>query len=216
MLDGIVPPLLVLGVSLLLWAVRHFYLASHARRGRTIDLVIVLAILSLTMGLEYKMGRTPAYKHGPVRVWSGNVNSDQNSQQMFDPYSFTHVIHGAAFYGLTRLALGAAAFGPTAIAVIALEAAWEAYENTNQVINRYRAATISLGYEGDSMVNSLFDMLACLFGLVLAWRRPAWITLSWVVVVEIILALWIRDNLTLNILMLLHPFEAIKAWQMAV
>jgi uncharacterized protein DUF2585 len=215
-LDGIVPPLLVLGVSLLLWAVRHFYLASHPGRGRTTDVAIVLAILSLTMGLEFKMGRTPSYKNGPVRVWSGNVNSDQNSQQMFDPYSFTHVIHGAAFYGLTRLALGAASFGPTAIAVIALEAAWEAYENTNQVINRYRAATISLGYEGDSMVNSLFDMLACLFGLVLAWRRPAWITVSWVLIVEIILAVWIRDNLTLNILMLLHPFKAIKAWQMAV
>ena len=149
-----------------------------------------------------------------MRLWSGDINSDQNSQQVFDPYSFTHVIHGAAFYGLTRLIPGTAALGPTAIAVITLEAAWETYENTNQVINRYRAETVSRGYFGDSMLNSFFDIVCCLVGLLLAWRRPAWMTVSWVVVVEVILALWIRDNLTLNIVMLIRPIKAIKAWQM--
>jgi hypothetical protein len=213
-LDGIVPPVLIVVVSLVLAAVRHFY--AGTRRAPMGDLAVVLTILSLAMVLEFEMGRTPTYKNGPVRLWSGDINSDQNSQQVFDPYSFTHVIHGAAFYGLTRLVLGAASFGPTAIAVITLEAAWEVYENTNQVINRYRAATISLGYDGDSMINSFFDMVACLFGLLLAWRRPAWITLSWVFVVEVSLALWIHDNLTLNIIMLLHPFKAIKAWQMGI
>ena len=84
---------------------------------------------------------------------------------------------------------------------------------TNQVINRYRAETISLGYVGDSVLNSFADIIACLIGLLLAWRRPAWITLSWVVAVEVILAFWIRDNLTLNIIMLIRPVKAIKAWQ---
>ena len=159
------------------------------------------------------MGRAPTYRHGPVRIWSGDIHSDQNSQQIFDPYSFTHVIHGAAFYGLSRLILGKSNFGPTLIAIVTLEAAWEVYENTDQVVNRYRAETISLGYYGDSMLNSLVDIFACIAGLLIAWRRPAWVTVSWVVVVELFLALWIRDNLTLNIIMLIHPVQAIKAWQ---
>jgi len=97
-----------------------------------------------------------------------------------------------------------------------LEAALEVYENTDQVINRYRAETISLGYYGDSIINSLADMLACAAGLVLAWRLPRRVTVAWIIAVELILAFWIRDNLTLNIIMLIHPVDAIRAWQMAV
>jgi hypothetical protein len=175
---------------------------------------IVAAIVFVGMLLERQMGRTPFYKNGPVRLWSGDIRSDQNSQQVADPYTFTHIIHGAAFYGLTRLLPATRALGPALIATTTLETAWEVYENTDQVINRYRAETVSLGYYGDSMVNSLADIVACLVGFALAWRKRAWITLSWVVVVEVVLALWIRDNLTLNILMLIYPIPAIKAWQM--
>jgi hypothetical protein len=214
MLDGPVPPLLIVGASLLLTALRQLTVTSSGRIGKVGDFAIVAAIVSFAMFLEFEMGRTPTYKNGPVRLWSGDINSDQNSQQVFDPYSFTHVVHGAALYGLARLMLGAAPFGRTAIAVVTLESAWEVYENTNQVINRYRAETVSLGYTGDSMLNSFFDIVSCVVGLLLAWRKPAWITVSWVVVVEVILALWIRDNLTLNIIMLIHPIKAIKAWQM--
>jgi hypothetical protein len=209
MLDGFVPPLIVLGTGILLAGLRRL-------AGRRFDVAIVLTIVAVAMILEFEMGRTPTYKNGPIRLWSGDIHSDQNSQQIFDPYSFTHVVHGAAFYGLSRAVLRGAGFGPAAIFATTLEAAWEVYENTNTVVNRYRSETISLGYYGDSMLNSFFDIVACLFGLAIAWRRRAWITLAWVVVIEVVLALWIRDNLTLNILMLIHPIQAIKTWQMGL
>ncbi len=210
-LDGAVPPIIVIAIGILLTGFRRI---SGRRSSFQADTGIVVAIVAAGLLLELAMGRTPFYKNGQVRVWSGDITSDQNSQQVFDPYSFTHVIHGAAFYGLTRLIPATRALGPAVIAAVTLETAWEAYENTNQVINRYRAETVSLGYFGDSMLNSFFDIVACLIGFALAWKRRGWITLSWVVAVEVILALWIRDNLTLNILMLVYPIKAIKAWQM--
>jgi Protein of unknown function (DUF2585) len=212
-LDGAVPPLLVVAASALLVVLQRVALGS-SRRATAGDFAIAAAIIVVGLLLERQMGRTPFYKNGPVRLWSGDITSDQNSQQIFDPYSFTHVIHGAAFYGLTRLVPATRALGPAVVAAVTLETAWEVYENTNQVINRYRAETVSLGYYGDSMLNSFFDVVACLIGLALAWRKRAWITLSWVIAVELILAVWIRDNLTLNILMLIHPIQSIKAWQM--
>ena len=126
----------------------------------------------------------------------------------------THLIHGAAFYGLTRLAFGPASVGVRALVAIGLESCWEAYENTDTVVNRYRAATISLGYYGDSLINSLADIVACGLGFLLAWRLPRAATFGWVIAVEIMLAFWIRDNLTLNIIMLVHPFAVIRRWQM--
>jgi len=206
MLDGFVPPLIVLTTGLALAGLRR---AAGAR----LDIAIVVAIAAVAMVLEFEMGRTPTYKNGPVRLWSGDIHSDENSQQVFDPYSFTHIVHGAAFYGLSRAVLRGAGFGPSVIFATTLEAAWEVYENTNTVVDRYRRETISLGYYGDSMLNSFFDVASCLFGFALAWRRRAWVTLAWVVAIEVVLALWIRDNLTLNILMLIHPIQAIKAWQ---
>ena len=212
-LDGAVPPLLVLASSVVLVVLRRIALRS-SRRADVGDFAIAAAIVLVGMLLEQQMGRTPVYKNGPVRLWSGDITSDQNSQQISDPYTFTHVIHGAAFYGLTRLVPATRALGPAVITAVTLETAWEAYENTNQVINRYRAETVSLGYYGDSMLNSFCDIVACVIGLGLAWRKRWWVTLSWVVVVELILALWIRDNLTLNIIMLIHPIQVIKTWQM--
>jgi hypothetical protein len=209
-LDGPLIPLLVLVMTVGLVMVRGLF-GRHTPIG---DVAVVIAIVSTAMWLEWQMGRTPSYEHGPVRLWSGDINSDQNSQQIFDPYSFTHVIHGAAFYGLTRLVAPAAPFAAVATTVVALEAAWESYENTNQVINRYREETLALGYVGDSIINSFFDIVCCVIGMVLARRSAAWVTVSWVVGVEIVLALWIRDNLTLNIIMLIHPVAAIKTWQM--
>jgi hypothetical protein len=96
---------------------------------------------------------------------------------------------------------------------VGLESAWEALENTNMVIDRYRAATVSLGYYGDSVLNSMADVFACLLGFLLAWRLPTRATVAWVVVVELVLVVWIRDNLTLNIVMLLYPLQAIRQWQ---
>lgn len=212
-LDGIVPPLLVAAAAAALsWARRRFV---RTRVSPWVgDLAIALAIVGVTASLELAMGRSTSYAHGPVRLWVGDVNSDQNSQQVADPYTFSHVIHGALFYGLTHLTMAPASAGARVIVAVAIEGAWEAYENTDTVINRYRAATIALGYYGDSVLNSIADMIACLIGFALASRFRWWWTVSWVVATEILLAIAIRDNLTLNILMLIHPFDAIRKWQL--
>jgi hypothetical protein len=212
MLDGFVPPLLIAVVALLALALRR--LRAVRRRARLFDAAAILVLIVAVAGLELAMGRTPAYSRGPIRLWSGDINSAENSQQLLDPYSFTHVSHGVVFYALTRLALGPQRAMLRAIVAIAAEAAWEVYENTDTVINRYRTATIALGYYGDSVINSVLDVVACGLGFVLAWKLPPRVTVAGVIVLEIALALTIRDNLTLNIVMLLHPVDAIRRWQL--
>lgn len=212
-LDGPVPPLIVVAASAAILLVRRVVPTASTR---IVDVALIVSVVALVVGLELSMGRSPVYRHGPVRLWSGDINSDENSQQIADPYTFSHVIHGAAFYGLTRVLLGPQAPLLRAALAIAMESSWETYENTEQVINRYRAETIALGYHGDSVLNSVFDIAACGLGFLLAWRLPTRVTVAWVVAVEIALAITIRDNLTLNILMLLHPVAAIKRWQMGV
>jgi hypothetical protein len=212
MLDGFIPPLLIAVLTLLTMAVRR--LRSVRGRARVFDGAAILLLVIAVGGLELAMGRTPAYSRGPIRVWSGDINSAENSQQLLDPYSFTHVSHGFAFYALTRVALGPQLVMLRALVAIAVEAAWEVYENTDTVINRYRTATVALGYYGDSVINSVLDILACGLGFVLASKLPPRVTVAGVIVVEIALALTIRDNLTLNIVMLLHPVDAIRRWQL--
>jgi Protein of unknown function (DUF2585) len=213
-LDGIVPPLLVIGAAAMLLWFRRLYVSRHSAHDFRADATVTIGLVVIVAMLELSMGRPPTYRTGPVRLWVGNVNSDQNSQQLFDPYSFTHVIHGALFYALTRAAMGPAGVGARAVVAIALESAWEVYENTDTVINRYRSATIALGYYGDSVTNSIADILCCLVGFVLAHRLAWRWTVAWVVATEIALAIAIRDNLTLNIIMLIRPIEAIKRWQL--
>jgi hypothetical protein len=213
-LDGPVPSIIVVAAAVALIVWRRFYTRGSSQRSGQVDAAIIALLMATTAFLELRMGRAPTYRHGPVRLWSGNIESDQNSQQVSDPYTFTHVIHGAVFYGLTRLVMPPASLGLRAIASVAIECAWEAYENTDTVVNRYRSATISLGYYGDTLLNSACDILACVLGFFLTWKLPRKVTLVWVLAIEVVLALWIRDNLTLNIVMLLHPFEFIRRWQL--
>ena len=135
------------------------------------------------------MGRSLTYRNGPVRLWAGDVNSDQNSQQISDPYTFSHVIHGALFYGLTHAGHGPASLGCARLWPWRIEATWEVYENTDTVINRYRAATIALGYYGDSVT----ELDVPTFWRAARLRADAsrlrwWWTVSWVVAMEIVLA----------------------------
>lgn len=177
-------------------------------------LLITGGVILLAAAVLLAMGRGAISESGRIMLWVGEAGSSETSQQLFDWYSFSHVIHGIAFYALFRLAsFGRWSAGTCLIAAVALEAAWEVFENTPFTIDRYRTATIALNYYGDSVLNSVMDILCCVAGFFLAWRVPAWVSVCLVVIMEVGVAMVIRDNLTLNIIMFLWPIEAILKWQ---
>lgn len=146
-------------------------------------------------------------------IWAGNVVSSHNSQHLLDPYALTHVLHGVVLAGLLWLLPSRCTAALRFAMATVLETAWEFLENSPVIIERYRTATISLDYYGDSVVNSIGDLLACMVGFILAERLELKRSLLLFVVTELFLLAWIRDCLTLNVLMLLSPNDAIRAWQ---
>ena len=159
------------------------------------------------------MHRPPICACGTVKLWHGMVQSSENSQHIADWYSFSHIIHGFLFYAAAHFWLKGRARDWALPAAVAVEGLWEILENSPIVINRYREATMALGYSGDSIVNSLSDIGWMAFGFWLAARLPAKAIIALAIGFELMTLALIRDNLTLNVLMLVWPVEAIKLWQ---
>ena len=184
---------------------------TDRRLAPIIGIVAVPLLMALLLWAE---GRMLLCSCGEFKFWAGDTCSSSNSQQLFDPYSFTHILHGVLLFWLVALFWRRVAPSTQLFLALALEAAWEVFENTKFVIDRYRAETAALGYEGDTIVNSLGDLACALVGFLVAQKLGLRWSLLAFVIVEIVLMLWIKDSLLLQLLMLTVPVESIKLWQM--
>lgn len=171
--------------------------------------VTVLAVVSLNI-----QGRVWWCRAGDLSPWTWNIWSTHNSQHIIDPYTFTHVLHGVLEFWILGLIFRKMPIAWRLTIAVAIECIWEVAENSNTVIERYRAVTISLDYFGDSIINSLADILSCATGFLIAYKLRFWLSLAFFLLTEIALMLWIHDSLIINIIMLIYPIEAIRVWQM--
>src|SRR5215216_2285009 len=177
-------------------------------RAPFLQVVVACAILLLMVVLLRAQGRMFLCACGYFDVWSSDTCSSNNSQQLFDPYSFTHVLHGFLFFWLITLSFRRMTAAWQFCLALFLESAWEVFENTSFVINKYRTETAALGYTGDTVVNSLGDLACALVGFLVARQLGLRRSLIAFVLVEVVLILWIHDSLLLQLLMLIRPVEA--------
>jgi hypothetical protein len=179
-------------------------------------LLLALGIVVAQALILYWLGRHPICTCGFVKLWEGNAFGPGNSQHLSDWYTPSHIIHGFLFYLFAWVVFRKASVAWRFAVAVFLEAAWEVVENTPWVIEYYRNNTVSLGYVGDSIINSVMDVAWMALGFLIAWRAPVLITIVLALAMEGIAGYVIRDNLVLNILMFIYPFESIKAWQTAI
>ena len=172
-----------------------------------------IALSAAAAALLYLMGRPPICTCGEVDLWVGQVNSSRTSQMLSDWYSPSHIVHGFLFYGALTLLFRRWPVERRFLAALSIEALWEVVENTPMIINRYREATAALGYSGDSVLNSMSDIAMMGLGFLLARKLPVWASVLIVLILELVPLIVIRDNLSLNVWMLLAPNESIRVWQ---
>jgi Protein of unknown function (DUF2585) len=173
----------------------------------------VATVFAVATAILFAMHRPPICTCGYVKLWEGVVNGPGNSQHITDWYTFSHIIHGFIFFGLTNWLMRNKPLGLRAIVATVFELAWEITENSPAVIDRYRQATMAVGYSGDSILNSVSDGSWMLLGFLVASRLPWKVTVSIAIAFELFTLFMIRDNLTLNIIMLVSPQVAIQTWQ---
>ncbi|MEP6944381.1 MAG: DUF2585 family protein [Acidobacteriota bacterium] len=176
-------------------------------------ITIAMSLAATTLHLEGRSLWCPA---GDLSLWSWNIWSQHNSQHVIDPYSCTHVLHGVLEFWIIGLVFRRIPLTWRLFIAVLIESSWEIAENSTFVIERYRAATISLSYFGDSIVNSISDILFCTGGFLIAYELKFWRSVALFLTTEAVLTWWIHDSLLINIIMLIYPIEAIKVWQMNV
>ena len=175
--------------------------------------LMALALVVIAAAILLAMGRPAICTCGELKLWAGTVQGPDNSQHIADWYTPSHIIHGFLFYLLGWLFLRRNPAGDRLLAAVLIEAGWEILENSQWIIDRYREQTAALGYNGDSVLNSVADVGWMTLGFLLARRLPVWVTVALAIGFEL-LTLWtIRDNLTLNVLMLVAPIDAVREWQ---
>jgi hypothetical protein len=175
--------------------------------------LLALAILAAVAATELAMGRNPICTCGSLDLWVAARDSPKTSQMLADWYSLSHIVHGLLFYALLRAVARRWPVEARFLIAMLVEAGWEVIENTPMVIDRYRATTAALGYSGDSIVNSLSDVLMMVFGFLLARKLPVRTAVLLLILLELVPLYVIRDNLTLNVIALIAPNHAIQAWQ---
>jgi len=177
------------------------------------QIAIVVGVILIAAALLYAMGHPLICKCGTVKLWHFDVVSAENSQHLFDWYTPSHIIHGFLFYAVLWLIAPRLSFGQRLILAVLVEAGWEVVENTDFVINKYREATVSLDYYGDSVINSVSDIGFMIVGFFLAAWLPVWLTIILAIALEVFVGVMIRDGLTLNVIMLVWPLDSILQWQ---
>ncbi|MDP3988916.1 MAG: DUF2585 family protein [bacterium] len=183
-------------------------------RGYTI---VIFACIALFAFILYLMGQPPICDCGYVKLWHGVTFSSENSQHIADWYTFSHIIHGFVFYfilwAISRWRGWKLPFGLLLLIALLVEIGWELFENTDFIINRYREVTISLDYFGDSIINSVFDVGAMVLGFIMARKLPVVLIVLLLIAMELFVGYTIRDNLTLNVIMLVYPNDTVRMWQ---
>ncbi|MBB1249660.1 DUF2585 domain-containing protein [Rhizobium sp. G21] len=187
--------------------------SGSTRRHLLLGLGLIALIILVQVIVERLMGRVWLCECGVVKLWEGEVHSSGNSQQISDWYTPSHIIHGFLFYGLGFLVLRRAPLSLRLGLAGLIEAGWELLENSPVIIERYRSATMAYDYMGDSILNSGMDTVWMTLGFLAAWKLPVKVTIALAIAAEIVTGILIRDNLTLNVIMLIYPIEAIKVWQ---